>query len=76
MLQGSTQLFEEGSVDESKTIEAKGVRMNPTKWDMMRTEVEYLLQNVLARPSFSAWNSPRQLDIKGRVSGSAQTSVR
>ncbi len=38
--------------------------INPSKWEIMKTEVDYLLQNGLAVPSQSPWSSPSLLVSK------------
>ncbi|KAL1282575.1 hypothetical protein QQF64_001378 [Cirrhinus molitorella] len=39
-------------------IKQHAYRVNNTKRSIMKTEVEYLLENGLAEPSFSPWSSP------------------
>lgn len=39
-------------------IRQHAYRVNSTKRSVMKTEVEYLLKNDLAEPSFSPWSSP------------------
>ncbi|KAL7868836.1 hypothetical protein SRHO_G00102200 [Serrasalmus rhombeus] len=39
-------------------IRQHAYRVNPTKRELLRREVDYLIANNLAEPSFSAWSSP------------------
>lgn len=45
-------------------IKQHAYRVNPTKREIMKKEVDYLLQNGFAVPSFSSWSSPCLLDTK------------
>ncbi len=40
------------------SIKQHAYRVNNTKRSVMKAEVEYLLENGLAEPSFSPWSSP------------------
>lgn len=45
-------------------IKQRAYRVNPAKREVMRKEVEYLMQNAFAVPSSSPWSSPCLLDTK------------
>ncbi len=45
-------------VGESHPVKQHPYRVNPRKHDIMRSEVEYMLQHGLAVPSQSPWSSP------------------
>ncbi|XP_036419554.1 uncharacterized protein LOC118803140 isoform X1 [Colossoma macropomum] len=45
-------------VDGHAPIKQNSYRINPTKRAIMKSEVQYLLDNGLAIPSFSPWSSP------------------
>ncbi len=45
-------------VGESHPVKQHPYRVNPMKRDIMRSEVEYMLQHGLAVPSQSPWSSP------------------
>lgn len=51
-------------VGEHAAIKQHPYRVNPTKRSVMKSEVDYLVENGLAVPSFSAWSSPCSLVLK------------
>ncbi len=46
-------------------VKQHAYRVNALKRSVMKTEVEYLLENGLAKPSCSPWSSPCLLVTKG-----------
>lgn len=48
----------------SNPIKQNAYRVNPEKREVMKKEVEYLVQHGFAVPSFSPWSSPCVLDSK------------
>ncbi len=54
----TTMLTHDIDVGESHPVKQHPYRVNPRKRDIMRSEVEYMLQHGLAVPSQSPWSSP------------------
>ncbi len=54
----TTMMSHDIDVGNSVPIKQHPYRVNPSKREIMKTEVDYLLQNGLAVPSQSPWSSP------------------
>ena len=54
----TTEAYHDVDVGDSHPIKQHPYRLNPVKAELMKKEVQYMLDNDIAQPSQSSWSSP------------------
>ena len=54
----TTEAYHDVDVGDSPPIKQHPYRLNPVKAELMKKEIQYMLDNDIAQPSQSSWSSP------------------